>query len=409
MLEKISSKLLFSNTRNGLWPVFVLANMIIGCSQTNLQGSDLTQEIEDTTATPLASPTAAPIVPTRTPTPTLPPLEERLQQITNHFKDDVSIAWSPDGSEIAFVSNRISRNIVPSNVFDAIYVASTDGGDEIRMTTGFFTSMSSLHWLPDGTRIAFIGLYDLKVESDPAVYEIHKSIFILDLSEAVYRMVNVQELDPIKIETGEIAVEIPWIDEASWSPDGTQIALISKMNDPKRRKCFSQCESQLYIVNADGTQLRQITDGIFQHKDLAWSPDGEMLAVVSNRNDPDPENCYKPRCKWDLYLIDLEGNVLKELTNDVYSYWGLAWSPDGRYLAFNSTLPDPAPETCESNCMWGISFLDLETGNVIYLTDHENTYFVDSWSPDGQYLGIRVYDGMEGSELYTMDMSWLYE
>jgi WD40-like Beta Propeller Repeat len=98
----------------------------------------------------------------------------------------------------------------------------------------------------------------------------------------------------------------------AWSPDGTKIAFAS-----------SQGQLKVYVMEADGSGLRRITDSptTTYESDPAWSPDGKRLAFSRGRGD--------------IYTIKVDGTGLRQLTdtkeaNEVEP----AWSPDGEKIAF---------------------------------------------------------------------------
>ncbi|MDQ3549269.1 MAG: serine/threonine-protein kinase [Chloroflexota bacterium] len=100
-----------------------------------------------------------------------------------------------------------------------------------------------------------------------------------------------------------------------WSPDGTLIAFISNRD----------VNSEIYVMNADGSDPVNLTDddgGDYSH---AWSPDGSAIAFGSNRTGDN-----------EVFVVNANGSNLRNLTDDPAADWGPSWSPDGSQIAFGS-------------------------------------------------------------------------
>jgi Tol biopolymer transport system component len=112
----------------------------------------------------------------------------------------------------------------------------------------------------------------------------------------------------------------------AWSPDGTRIAFNSDREGMP----------QVYVMRADGTGIRRLSDVWGEYP--AWSPDGDRIAFESYMGgttafgDPD----------YDVFVMDAAGSNERNLTNDPDSYDGYpSWSPEGEWIAFESTRATP--------------------------------------------------------------------
>jgi Tol biopolymer transport system component len=150
--------------------------------------------------------------------------------------DDYSATWSPDGSHIAFVSDR-------ETALENLYVMNADGSGMRRLTD--MTRVCCPAWSPDGTRIAFSSWGEHgKAEPEPAVFVVN-------------------------VETGEVSPTMSgpgtwWV---QWSPDGKSL--------------FFTCGAgALCVMNADGTDRRVIVQRGAGASVLAFglSPDGRWIA-----------------------------------------------------------------------------------------------------------------------------------
>jgi Tol biopolymer transport system component len=105
--------------------------------------------------------------------------------------------------------------------------------------------------------------------------------------------------------------------EPAWSPNGKRIAFVSDRDGP--RFVF-----QLYVMNADGSGQTRITDEPVSARSPAWSPDGTRIAFSSERNGNE-----------DIYLVNPDGSNLVAINNDVGQDRNPTWSPDGTRIAFD--------------------------------------------------------------------------
>jgi dipeptidyl aminopeptidase/acylaminoacyl peptidase len=150
--------------------------------------------------------------------------------------------WSPDGTKIAFATER-------DGDFE-IYVMDADGSHQTRLTND---PAGDLHpaWSPDGTKIAFT------TDRGGNCCQIYS--------------MNTDGSNPVRL-TDDAAFN----SDASWSPDGTKLAFATNRDG----------EFEIYSINADGTNPTNLTQSGAYDADPAWSPDGTMVAFTTNRNGP---------------------------------------------------------------------------------------------------------------------------
>jgi Tol biopolymer transport system component len=91
--------------------------------------------------------------------------------------------------------------------------------------------------------------------------------------------------------------------------------------------------SEIYSMNPDGSDQTNLTDDPASDNAPAFSPDGERIAFASDRNDPDTTDFD---FVFDIFVMDADGSNVEQLTDGESNNFGPAFSPDGRRLAFTS-------------------------------------------------------------------------
>ena len=116
-----------------------------------------------------------------------------------------------------------------------------------------------------------------------------------------------------------------FISDPQISPDGSQILYVRNFKDVMTDKNLSN----IWIINADGTENRPITTGNQNDNNPRWSHDGKKIIFKSNMKDE----------RMKLYLMWMDTKEVKPLTNTPQSPSNVSWSEDDRYLAFTMFVP----------------------------------------------------------------------
>lgn len=151
----------------------------------------------------------------------------------------------------------------------------------------------------------------------------------------------------------------------SWSPDGQLIAFCSNRDGQDR----------IYLMNADGSNQHMLTNVIKACSNpntmgLYWSPDSKWIGTSY------PPNGTTPDEPTDVYLISADGNQVINITNDPASDWGLSWSPDSKRVSFCSDR--------DSNLETYI--VNIDGTGLMRLTDDPGRDSLGAWSLDGKQL-----------------------
>jgi Tol biopolymer transport system component len=153
--------------------------------------------------------------------------------------------------------------------------------------------------------------------------------------------------------------------DPAWSPDGRLIAFVSERDG----------NAELYVMNADGTNPRRLTDHTAVDRDPAWSPDGTRIAFSSERDG-----------NAEIYLMGTDGTGLARITASPAPDGHPAWSPDGNRIAF--AHGDCIHYTGVSGCSQAVILVTSPTGSA---ATEVGAGDAPSWSPDGFKLAVTGY------------------
>jgi Tol biopolymer transport system component len=237
-------------------------------------------------------------------------------------------SWSPDGTKIAFASDRDD-----ANVFE-IYVMNADGSEQTRLTDDpAFDGLPS--WSPDGTKIAF----------QRGFGEIY--VMNADDGSGVTRLTDNTDID-----------ETP-----SWSPDGTKIAFASNRDH----------NWEIYVMNADdGSEQTNISNNPANDLHPSWSPDGTKIAFDSDRDGNGNTEIYSMNAD--------DGSEQTRLTDNTRLDEIPSWSPDGTKIAFASIRDSPGN--------YEIYSMNADDGSdLTRLTDDADEDFDPDWGTNTSPAG----------------------
>ena len=238
--------------------------------------------------------------------------------------------WSPDGKQIAFLSDRGGEEATTQ-----VWIMPAAGG-QARKLSDFPGGAEDFVWSPDGLRLAVIA-------PDP------------ELAPGATKPKN-----PPPIVTERYQFKS---DEVGYL--GTH-------------------RKHLYLFDIASGKAELLTPGQHDEQLPAWSPDGRQIAYVSKRGD-DPDR----HLNFDIYLIEPRaGAQERQLTtfpgSDLDPYWETrpAWSPDSQKIAYLQSGEDKwiyyAP--------WQLAVVDVATGKASIPAPIDRCFFKPHWAPDGKSI-----------------------
>ena len=188
-------------------------------------------------------------------------------QITSGDFDNGWATWSPDGSRLAFDSNRPDPEAAGDR--NEVFTMAPDGSDVRQVTDlGFFSGQPT--WSPDGNWIAFT--------TDGGNYPNTQGIYVIHPDGSGLRQV-------VSLPTGPRSV---WLDAPRFSPDGTRLAYTFFQGGKQTPAPWSWKgeTSSLWTVDLDGSNAHQVVAPGHKVGDADWSPDGRYLIFEQMGNDP---------------------------------------------------------------------------------------------------------------------------
>jgi TolB protein len=234
-----------------------------------------------------------------------------LTRLTDTPRQEMYPTWSPDGTEIAFVSTQYQ--------YLDVFVVDADGSGRTNLTEAEGFDLYP-RWMPDGSQIVFLsardggfqfytmnpdgseqGLLDSGLpSSELSPASVRGLFFTEDVSQYGIYIFTSEELVEMQ-DTGSAIGEFP-----AWSPDGTQIAFHSRRDG----------NPEIYVMGSDRSGIVRLTDDEGNDMFPTWSPDGTQIAFQSTRDG-----------NAEIYTMNADGTEQTRLTDDPASDTVPAWQP----------------------------------------------------------------------------------
>ena len=185
----------------------------------------------------------------------------------------------------------------------------------------------------------------------------------------------------------------------SWSPDGKRIVFVSD-RDEHPDVIPGWFNSEIYIMDADGSNPQNLTNNPADDRSPSWSPDGKRIVFSSNR---DGFKNAERVITHEIYVMDVDGGNPQNLTNNLNNDSSPSWSPDGKRIVFSS-VRDGHFEN-EFGITDEIYVMDADGGNPQRLTENPKNDWDPVWSPDGKRIAFAAdrKGDLVNFEIYAMD------
>jgi dipeptidyl aminopeptidase/acylaminoacyl peptidase len=310
-------------------------------------------------------------------------------QLTSGQDGETGPRWSPDGRTLAFLAKRGAEEATQ------IYLLPNSGG-EAQALTAQASAIADIRWAPDGKSIFFVAP-EPKTDEEKAREKAKDDVFAFDEDYKQRHLwrVSVSDRKTERLTTGDYSVL-----SYDLSRDGRRVAF----NRAPTPLLGTSEESEVWIMNADGSSASQLTHNGIAERSARISPDGTQVIFLAGANEKF-ESYYNGK----IFVVPSAGGAAKLLAADLpYAVDAADWSRDGASVYFLANLGvhnelfqldvksgKARQLTDGQHALGGWSFVAEADRHVMTIDDAENTgdvWLIGSANPGTPTRVTHVFD-----------------
>lgn len=294
----------------------------------------------------------------------------KAMQYTRGDKSSTAPEWSPDGTTLAFLSDR------EKDGERQVWMIGADGG-EAWVVTAHKGGVSGFRFSPDGKQLLLSATdQPNKDEEDRKKVKDDTIVIDRDIKMSHLWLWNIEKKVDKRLTEGDFTVSDP-----QWSPDGTRITYATRPTP----KADDGSLSDVWIMTIASGQKKRLEDNSGSSDNARWSPDGKWIAYSGS---PDAGGGVSSSF---LYLLPAAGGAPKELTTKFDLSVGTpVWSRDGKTIYFSTNVLEAIE----------VYSCDVGSGAVKKLSQRGGSTGVTEVTRDGKLVGT-TSTSTQPTELYA--------
>ncbi|MEK6333802.1 MAG: S9 family peptidase [Acidobacteriota bacterium] len=292
------------------------------------------------------------------------------RQYTRGEKSATAVEWSPDGTMLAFLTDR------EKDGERQVWMMRADGG-EAWAVTSHKGGVSGFRFSPDGKHLLLTATdQPSKDEEDRKKVKDDTMLIDRDIKMAHLWLWNIEKKEAKRLTEGEFTVSDP-----QWSPDGAQISYTTRPSP----KADDGGLSNVWILTVANGEKKKLVSAAGSSDTARWSPDGKWIAYTGNPDvDAGVSTTY-------LYLVPATGGAPKQLTTKFDLSVGTpVWARDGKTIYFSTNVLEAIE----------VFAADVGSGAVKQLSRRGGSTGITEFSRDGKMILGTSSVGQRPTELY---------